>query len=252
MKLKRLFMDVETTPNLIYSWRTGAKQYISWESIVAERQLCSLAWAWNDGPIEAIPWMHGWGEKADKRIAEKAMELWRDADEIVGHNIQKFDANWLRTRAVFHRLGAMPDVKLVDTLRMARSRFFFNSNTQDYISRYLNGKAKLHTDFQLWKDVMAGDQKALARMVRYNKRDVSLLRQMYKRMEPYCLPSTHAGVLDDRPRWSCPYCGSMRVKVDKKRATAVGYVKYQMYCHHCQKFYTVAESVYKTYQEAKA
>ena len=54
---------------------------------------------------------------------------------------------------------------------------------------------------------------------------------------------------DGRPRWSCPSCGSLGVKIDKRRATSAGIVRWQMFCNHCRKFYTIANNVKLQYEE---
>jgi len=246
--MKRLFVDIETSPNKGYVWRAGYKQHVGWEWIIDERQIISAAWAWNSSKVEAKGWDWGKGTKGDYSLVKRLVDLSHDADEVVAHHGDGFDVPWIRTRAVFHRI-TMPDVVTIDTCKLARNKFYFNSNCLDYLGKLLFNKQKIKTDYTLWIDVMNGEQKALAKMIRYNKRDVVLLREAYKRLEPFCKAGSHAGVADGRPRWSCPSCGSLGVKIDKRRATSVGIVRWQMYCNRCHKFYTIANNVKLQYEE---
>jgi DNA polymerase elongation subunit (family B) len=176
--MKRLFVDIETSPNKGYFWRAGYKQNVGWEWIVDERQILSAAWAWNNSKVEAKGWDWGKGAKGDYSLVKKLIDLSHEADEVIAHNGDAFDVPWIRARAVFYGM-AMPDVVTIDTCKLARKKFFFNSNCLDYLCKLLFNKQKIKTDYKLWIDVMNGEQKALAKMIRYNKRDVTLLREVY-------------------------------------------------------------------------
>ena len=246
--MKRLFADLETSPNRGYFWRAGYKQNIGWEWIKDERQIVSAAWAWNNSKIEAMGWTHSKGAQGDYSLVKKLTELIGEADEVVAHNGISFDVPWIRARAVYHGFS-FPDVPVIDTCRLARKKFFFNSNCLDYLGKLLLNKQKIKTDYTWWLDVLADKKGALDKMIRYNKRDVSLLRSVYKRLEPFCKAGSHVGVVNGQPRWSCPSCGSLRAKIDKRRATSAGIVRWQMYCNHCHKFYTIADNLKRQYDE---
>jgi len=72
---------------------------------------------------------------------------------------------------------------------------------------------KLSTDFQLWKDCVAGKEKALARMLDYNEHDVIGLEQVYLKLMPYIKNHPNLGVMMDET--VCPNCGSDHLEETK-------------------------------------
>ena len=139
----------------------------------------------------------------------------------------------------------------IDTLKRARGNFKFNSNRLDYIAQFLGVGAKMDTGgFDLWKDVMKGDKKALKKMVRYCERDVEILQKVHDKLAPHVPHTGHEGVKQGNEKWTCPHCGSKEVKQHKYRTTASGVEKYQMKCSGCKRFYTIsARQMLKFMQE---
>ena len=88
-------------------------------------------------------------------------------------------------------------------------------------------------------------------MVRYCKKDVELLQRIYEKLSIYDNPKTHVGVLNGLPRWTCPFCGSENVALDKTRTTAKGMIQRQMKCKEDGRYFTVANRVYRDYLVAK-
>jgi hypothetical protein len=135
-------------------------------------------------------------------------------------------------------------------LKLARSNFYFNSNRLDYISQFLGGKAKLPTNFDLWKKVMAGDKRALRTMVEYCSNDVIMLEDVYHQLSKYVPPKTNVAILEGKSRWCCAYCASDNVKLSKTRISTMGIKRRQMYCE-CGRYYTISESIYQKFLEEK-
>jgi hypothetical protein len=134
---------------------------------------------------------------------------------------------------------------------MSRSRFLFNSNRLDYIGKFIGVGGKIKTDFRLWRDVILGDRKALAKMVTYCKTDVLRLQQCFDRLAPYCAAQTHAGANDGKPRWTCDHCGSKKTIVNKHTVTAKGIKQVSMKCRDCGKYFTVSAKTAQEFQEAQ-
>jgi hypothetical protein len=124
----------------------------------------------------------------------------------------------------------------VDTLKQARKGFRFPSNRLDYLGQYMgHGKKKDTGGFGLWKAVMNKDAKALGDMVKYCKRDVELLEQVWGTMYSYVKPTTHVGVAAGGYRHWCPKCGSGNVKMNgNHRTTAAGVLQMEMKCLDCR------------------
>jgi len=245
--MKRLFWDIETSPNLVYSWNIGRKVYLSYENIVRERAIICICWKWEDRKkIHSLAWNNG----DDKEMVTKFLPVLKKADEVVAHNGDRFDIKWFNTRCLKHGL-IVPEIKTVDTLVIARRRFNFNSNRLDYLGQHLLGKGKTHAEYQLWIDVCDGDKKALKRMVEYCKTDVSILQPVWEKLQKFHKPKTHVGVLLNRDKWTCPECGSKDVHTNKTYVTTAGSKRYGMMCKSCGRYYTIPSRSYYDYREMK-
>jgi uncharacterized protein YprB with RNaseH-like and TPR domain len=242
-KIKRLFFDIETSPNIGLFWAAGYKQQISYENIIKERAIICICYKWaGEKEIHSLTWDNS---QNDKKLLEKFIKVANQADELVGHNGDKFDLPWVRTRCLYHRIPVFPNYATLDTLKNARSKFRFNSNRLDYIAKFLGIGQKTHTEYNLWKRIVLNkDKKALDYMVEYCKNDVKLLEDVYNELANYIPIKVHHGVLQGKDKSSCPECGSEDMKLSQKRASASGGLRVQLQCKKCNKYHTVSESVY--------
>lgn len=248
---RRLLLDIETSPNIGMFWRAGFKLTITPESIIKERAIICVGYKWSD---ETEAHVLVWDKNQDDRALLAALiPLIAQADEIIFHNGSRFDLPWIRTRALFHGLPPVPDVKEIDTLKWARSKFYFNSNKLDYIAKYLGIGGKLKTEFGLWKDVVLNkDTVALKRMADYCANDVLLLEKVWNRLFELIKPSTHVGVLAGGDKWTCPRTGSADVYLSKTRVTATGTLQYQMKSKKTGGYFSIGQKAYEAYLAAKA
>jgi DNA polymerase elongation subunit (family B) len=243
-KIKRLFFDIETSPNIGLFWTAGYKLNISPDSIIKERAIICICYKWaGDDKIYSLQWDNN---QDDKKLLEKFILVANEADEIVGHNGDRFDLPWIRTRCLYHRIPVFPNYSTLDTLKSARSKFKFNSNKLDYIAKFLGIGQKTHTGYDLWKKVVLDkDKESLDYMVEYCKNDVELLEKVYNEMSTYIPAKTHHGVLNDGEKYSCPECGSENMKFSKKRYSALGTPRIQLQCENCHKYHTVSSTIYE-------
>ena len=245
-QIKRLYLDLETSPNVVLSWRVGYDIKIDCDNIIKERAIICAGYKWEtDKAARIIVWDKN---QDDKKLLQKVIAIAKDADEIIMHNGDRFDWPWVMARAAFHGLR-VPPVKTVDTLQWARRKFNFNSNKLDYIAKFLGIGGKIKTEFGLWKDIcLHSCPKSLKQMADYCKRDVELLERVHKRLEDFVPAKTHVGVLAGRDKWTSPFNGSTKVKKNLTRVTACGGKRHQMQCLTTGRAYTISEAVYKTYQ----
>ena len=248
--MRRLFIDIETSPNLVFSWRVGYKIKIDCDNIVREREIICICWKWeHEKTVKFLKWDK---DQNDKKMIEMIVPVLDSADEIVGQNIEGFDLPWIRTRAAFHNVVTIPHYKVIDTLQFAKRKMYFNSNKLDYMGKYLGCGEKIKTDFTLWKDiVLKNDKKKLARMVTYCKRDVILLEKVYHRLADHMPAHTHVGVVEGSGKWTCAKCGSSKVKCNRTSVTATGILKRQMRCRDCGHNYTISNKTYETFRAIK-
>lgn len=247
-KIKRLFFDIETSPNIGLFWTAGYRQTISPDNIIKERAIICVAYKWADEEeVHSLVWDKN---QNDKKLLQDFVKIVNQADEIIGHNGDRFDLPWIRTRCLYHRLPIFPSYTTLDTLKNARSKFKFNSNKLDYIARFLGLGQKIHTGYELWKKVVLDkDAQALNDMVVYCKNDVILLEKVYNEMSPYIPARMHHGVALGGEKCSCPECGSEDMRFSQKRYTAMGTPRIQLQCSSCHKYHTVSQKAYEANKE---
>jgi len=243
MGFRRLFLDIETSPNVGYFWQSGYDLKIPYHNIKTERGIICICFKWADeSKVKSLTWEKG----NDKSMLKALAPVLADADEVVTHNGDRFDLPHIRTRALFHNVRINDGFASCDTLKVARHKYKFNSNRLDYLGRFLGLGTKINNPPDLWDRVMQGEKKALADMVTYCKQDVLLLEAVHGKLMEFARAKTHVGVCAGGDRLSCPHCGSVNAKLDKTRTSSVGTITRQMECKGCRRFYTVADGVYQS------
>jgi DNA polymerase elongation subunit (family B) len=181
---KVLFFDLEVSPNLVFSWGIGHKVSLNHENIVDERKIICVSWKFEgSNKVSSLEWK----PNDDKDLVTKFAEIFNSADIVIGQNSDNFDIKWLRTRCLVHNVPLKVKVNSIDTLKMARQGFRFNTNRLDYMSKFIGNEGKKETSFGLWKDiVLYNDKKAMKTMVNYCENDIIILEQVYNKLKPYC------------------------------------------------------------------
>lgn len=241
--IKRLFFDIETSPNVVYSWRIGYNLNITPDNIIDERKIICICYKWEDSDkIFSLKWDNN---QCDRQMLIDFIEQANQADELIAHNGDRFDIKWIRTRCIYHRIPMFPNYKTLDTLKKAKSGFNFNSNKLDYIAQFLGVGAKVkHSGFDMWKNVIKGDADAMNEMVNYCEGDIIVLEDVYFTMQNYIKTNTHNGVINNNLKYSCPNCGSEHSELIKNNVTAMGTIKRLMQCIDCDYYYEISNSSY--------
>jgi len=210
---KILLFDIETALMEVYVWGLY-KQYIPHTNIIKdengeEKSWFCLSWAakwlYDDTILSDIVTPDESIARDDSRILKSIWKLIDEADIVIAQNGDKFDIRKLNARFIVNEIYPPSPFRSVDTLKVARREFQFDSNSQDYLTKLLKLPQKLKTDLQLWIDCMAGDQKRLDEMAEYNRHDVMGLEEMYLRFRPYIKNHPNLGVLMEMD--VCPNCG---------------------------------------------
>lgn len=248
--IKRLFFDIETSPMVIYSWRIGYKLNIPYENIIEDWKIICISYKWeHEDKVRHLKW----DNKCDKQLLIDFIKIANTADELIGHNGDRFDIKKIRTRCIYHRIPMFPKYRTLDTLKKARGNFYFDSNRLDYIAKYLGVGAKLkHDGFVMWTECMKGNEKALKDMVKYCDMDVLVLEDVYLALQNYIQLNTHAGTHNGKQKASCKSCGSEDVGLLKNNFTAAGTIKRQLECNVCSYTYEVSNSAWRYYLETKS
>jgi len=199
--MKELLLDIETSPNLAYVWEKYEQDVISFEK---ERELLSFAYKWSgDKNVKCF----SLNELTPLRLTKKLHELFGEAEVIVAHNGDNFDIKMANAFFAHFNLKPPSPYKTIDTLKIARSKFRFNSNKLNDLGEYLGLGTKVETGgFKLWLGCLKGNRLAWKKMKEYNKRDVELLEKVYWKLKPWVnTPSFEEGI-------KCPSCGSTHVQ----------------------------------------
>lgn len=248
--IKRLFFDIETAPMIVYSWRVGWKLNIGTDNIIKDWRIICISYKWEgEDKVHTLDWGK---DMCDKQLLTDFIKIANTADEMVAHNGDRFDIKKIRTRCIFHRIPMFPDYKTLDTLKKAKSGFNFNSNRLDYIAKFLGVGAKLeHEGFNMWVKCMQGDKEALKAMIKYCEMDIVVLEDVFLTMQNYIKHNTHAGVINNNLKYSCPCCGSENTTLVKNNVTAMGTIKRLMECDDCKYPYEISNSSYINYLKFK-
>ena len=234
--LKTLFFDIETAPLLAHIWQPD-DGYISPDRILHDSFiLCwSGKWAGQKRIVSGLLTGDEAKSQDDSRIVEDLAVLIREADIVVGHNVDSFDIPMLNNRLFALGLEPLGNVRTVDTLTLARKSFRLASNKLDYLARLLGMGGKMKTGFGLWRACYLGDEAALARMVRYNRRDVVLLQAVLDRMKPYVKNLPRLYEAREAGERACPSCGSDQLMVRGFYRTQAGTYQ-KLHCKSCGRY----------------
>jgi len=232
---KILVFDIETSLNLGYCWSKYQQDIIRFEE---EYHLLSFAWKWygeSKTYVKALPDYPSYEKnpKCDKALCKDLWELFHEADITVGHNSMRFDHPKANSRFILNGLGVHSPVKMIDTLRIARSNFKFNCNKLDSLAQAFNlGKKQSTGGVDLWFGCREGCPTAWKKMKSYNRGDVIITEKLYDVLRPWSEDNVHVGLYEENPLGRCPCCGSTNlIRRGYKVAATRVYRQYQ--CKSC-------------------
>ena len=205
-----LMFDLENAPSIACAFQRFNINLTPAHIVQEGGWLISSSWKWLGRdkihgvvltPTESL-------EQNDSRIVQTMTDLFEEADFVVAHNGKRFDVPLLRARVVKNRMRPMKTVRCIDTLVIAKS-MKFESNKLDSLCNYLDiGRKMETTGIGLWMKCMNGDKQALAKMLEYNKQDVSLLEELYLELRPFDRTGPNYGQYYNDGKRHCPACGS--------------------------------------------
>lgn len=148
-------------------------------------------------------------------MAEAALALLTEADAVVTYNGDKYDLPKITGEILLAGLTPPPSVTSIDCLKAVK-KFGFVMNRLAYIGPLLGaGKKIKHEGFNLWKDVLAGSEKAQNKMEKYCIQDVKVLVKLYERILPFIKNHPHLG----KEKRECGACNSNQVQSRGYRRT---------------------------------
>jgi hypothetical protein len=228
--VKKLFIDIETSPNVVYAWDLF-NQNIGINQVIEETRIICVAYKFDDGRMQ---FQSEWGDGHEAMIRRvwSAVDV---ADALVHYNGRSFDEKHLNREFLQAGLDRPSRCETIDLMLAVKYQFRFASNKLAQVSKQLDIGEKIKTDFDLWADVLNGDEAAQAKMEKYNKKDVALLVELYNKMLPWIDRHPNVALYEDNPSGvpQCTRCGNPADLVKGGfRHTTAG--KFQLYkCNAC-------------------
>ena len=236
---KILILDIETAPMAGYLWSLWKPAF---NTTMIDSHTYILSWAakWVDSDEVLFDALcrnpdYKAGDETDTRMLQGIWELLDEADYIVAHNGDKFDIKKLNTRFLLNSFTPPVPYKQIDTLKICKRMFGFDSNKLDNLLKEMYGYGKDEVGgFDTWRGCMRGDMDSWDTLIEYNKADVTKLERLYLDMRAWdkLHPSaaTHGGSAGKRV---CTVCGSENVSATD-RTYSTGVSQFRVYtCGDC-------------------
>jgi Zn ribbon nucleic-acid-binding protein len=221
-----LIVDIETAPMMAYLWSLW-QNGTNIQAVDSRTYILSWAakWLGNDEVYVSSLYDSPEYEPGMEQSSSMMEELWRlmdDADFIVAHNGDRFDIKRINSEFLLLDLPPPSPYKTIDTLKIAKRAFGFDSNKLEYLLPTLVGTEKGSSGgMETWIGCLKGQPEAWEKMIKYNVQDVVELERLYLKIRGWdkLHPSmaTWGGNVDVP---TCTACGSEDVfETDKTVAT---------------------------------
>jgi len=246
--IKRLFFDIETGYYILKIKTFQLKnfqKYFNWKDIEREKEIICISYKWQyEDKVYTLDWRNG-----EKQMLKDFIKILGEADEIIGHNGDKFDLRFLRARCLARGVLMFPTYRTLDTLKKSRSSFLFASNALGYLLKYTEVGGKIeHEGMPMWEKCVEGtleeSEEALQKMIEYCEGDVIGLSDFYAVISPFITHNNNFAVLVGGDKWDCPECASKDVELHHTYTTAMGIIRRQMKCNDCKKQYKISNKNY--------
>lgn len=241
-----LWYDIETSLQTAAIFQLGGNDWIRPENLLTERYVISICWQWlGEDKIHSVsllddPKRFQKDPSDDRHVLETFHKVYSEADCTVAHYGDSFDKKYIMTRMLKHGLDPLPPVPSIDTKKVCKQQFYFNSNSLDYVGKYLGLGGKINTPGGLWMTILKEGNsdkavKAIKTMVVYNKRDVALLRDVYYKLRPYISSHISRELFGNL---GCPICGSKKFQSrGTQYAITRTYRRFQCMATGCRKWF---------------
>ena len=224
-KPKLLFLDLETKPAVVYTFRMWDTSINPEQVINPGGTICVGAkWQGSKDTIFFSDWDHGHEE-----MLRQVHALITEADAIITYNGDKFDLPKLWGEFLLNGMRPPHPPTSIDVLKSVK-KLGFDMNRLAYVGPLLKIGSKVkHEGFGLWRAVMEGDAKAQGRMKKYCVQDVVLLEKLYDKVKPFIKNHPHVG---ERTGEVCGACGSKHVQKRGFRTTKFFKIQ-RLQCQAC-------------------
>lgn len=233
MKAKVLLLDIETAPALAYVWKVW-QENVGLKQLLERPYLMSYAAKWLDDSYICYEENR---HNNDAGIVKSLFDLLDEADVVVGHNGDKFDLPMIIGRGLVHGFKPPSPYHTVDTLKIARKKFRFLSNSLASLCVELNLPRKLEhskfSGFELWLQCIKQNDAAWDELRDYNIQDVVSLEALYKKFLPYITTHPNTSRKTGDEVCQCPNCSSEHVRLRGFYYTKAGLAYQRFVCKDC-------------------
>lgn len=239
--LKVLIWDIETAPGKAYFWRPKVR-FIPHPMVITEPFIIcwSAKWLGEKKVYSDFLTPAEVAEGDDSRVCQSIADMIREADIIVAHNGDAFDEPFLRGRLFVNDQEPLGPVDSIDTKKMATRDFDLPHNNLEAISKLRAIGEKIKTDFSWWTEILEGSETAMKQMVKYNRKDVVILEDVFQSMRPHVRRLRR---MQDGIGVVCTNCGSSNVhKRGKKKYRTHANTFQQYQCQDCRRYFRLKTS----------
>lgn len=203
-----LILDIERMKGqaLIEFWDLGdfKNRRIHADDVTLWPRTICLAWNWYNQ--KRVHFAAEW-EDGREAMLRKAWDAYDRAQIVVGHNLAGFDTKKLAAEWSELGWGKPSPWKTVDTLKVARREFGYESNTLAALCTRLGITSKTDRyEVEVARQALAGHKPSQRRIKAYNIGDIPATRGLYDHIRPWDASHPHSviGTIDDRP--TCNSC----------------------------------------------
>lgn len=240
MNAKILILDIETAPAKVLTWNMYNVNH-STDQILSDDYILMWAAKWlgkNKIEYDTVNKRSNpvnYSEKGEKAILKSLWSLLDQADIVVAHNGKDFDIRWINGCFIKHRMPLPSSYIVIDTKIESRKAARYLSHKLEYLAKKFKlPHLKMSTGgLGLWKDCMNGNSTAWGKMVKYCKRDIVVLEEVYQVLKPYMQLHPNLALFHSEDL-ICPTCESLKIQKKGFFYTRTG--TYQRYrCLQCGK-----------------
>lgn len=203
--MKILILDIEMSPNLVYTWTlkdtTIWPQYILYPT----EMLCfSAKWIGEETQFYSV---HHDGEIA---MTGQIRELLDQADVVMHYFGRAFDIPHINRKIL--KMGMLPPspFKQLDLCSVIKSKYNFPYNKLEYVTKELGLPTKGSVGSDTWLGVMADDRKSWEKFRDYSINDTEILEALYFKVQPWI--QNHPSFASFTGKNVCPNCGSDKLE----------------------------------------
>ena len=249
---KIMIYDIETSRAEFKSFWTG-KQFLGHKSMTKEPAIISISWKYiGDDKIHALHW--DLKTHSDKDMVFEFLKEYNSCDMVVGQNNDGFDNRWVQARAMKYNFDLNTKVKSFDLMKMNKRLFRLPSYSMDFVTKFIDVTFKQsHEGKHMWDMIEGGNdseqEEYIGKMIGYNKGDIVSTEDMYLRNRKYYGHKVHFGVLQGKPKFTCPNCGGCNLELYKSTTTGSGTVQRIMRCKDDGVMFSLNNRQYLNYME---